>query len=77
MEYFLKFQLQIWGMIDFSRRHLQEGHLSLMWKDTTFNYAYFVWFEDTTGSPMKPTIFPTNASKVLPQPGIFCGDFYQ
>lgn len=68
---------KIWSMINFSRSHLQEGHLSLMWKDTTFNYAYFLWFEDMAGSPVKPTIFPTNASKVLPQPGILCGDFYQ
>uniref|UniRef100_A0A1Y1JYQ2 Hermansky-Pudlak syndrome 1 protein homolog n=1 Tax=Photinus pyralis TaxID=7054 RepID=A0A1Y1JYQ2_PHOPY len=68
---------KIWSMIHFSRNHLQEGHLSLMWKDTTFNYAYFLWFEDTSGTALKPTIFPTNASKALPQPGILCGDFYQ
>ncbi|XP_065169466.1 BLOC-3 complex member HPS1 isoform X2 [Atheta coriaria] len=68
---------KIWSMINFSRAHLQEGHLSLMWKDTTFNYAYFLWFEDTSGAPLKPTVFPTHASKVLPQPGIICGDFYQ
>lgn len=64
-------------MVEFSRCHLQEGYLSLMWKDTTFNYAYFVWFEDTSGSPMKPTVFPTNATKTLPLTGILCGDFYQ
>lgn len=68
---------KIWSMIHFSRNHLQEGHLSLMWKDTTFNYAYFLWFEDTSGTALRPTIFPTNASKALPQPGILCGDFYQ
>ncbi|KAF5295998.1 hypothetical protein FQA39_LY12770 [Lamprigera yunnana] len=68
---------KIWSMIHFSRNHLQEGHLSLMWKDTTFNYAYFLWFEDTSGTALKPTIFPTNASKALPLPGILCGDFYQ
>ncbi|GJQ86235.1 hypothetical protein Trydic_g8935 [Trypoxylus dichotomus] len=68
---------KIWSMINFSRTHLEEGHLSLIWKDTTFSYAYFVWFEDTSGSPVKPTIFPTHASKPLPQPGILSGDFYQ
>jgi len=35
-------------MIDFSRAHLVDGHISLMWKDTTFNYAYFLWFEDAS-----------------------------
>lgn len=37
-------------MVDFSRAHLVDGHISLMWKDTTFNYAYFLWFEDSSVS---------------------------
>ncbi|KAI4458729.1 hermansky-pudlak syndrome protein 1 [Holotrichia oblita] len=68
---------KIWSMINFSRTHLEEGHLSIIWKDTTFSYAYFLWFEDTSGSAVKPTIFPTHASKPLPQPGILSGDFYE
>ncbi|CAG2054074.1 unnamed protein product [Timema podura] len=43
---------KIWSMVDFSRSHLQEGHMAIMWKDTTFNYAYFLWFEDA--SVVKP-----------------------
>ena len=35
-------------MVEQSRVHLQEGHMSIMWKDTTFNYAYFLWFEDSS-----------------------------
>lgn len=35
-------------MVEFSRTHLQEGHLAIMWKDTAFNYAYYLWFEDMT-----------------------------
>lgn len=49
----------------------------MMWKDTTFNYAYFLWFEDKAGAPLKPRVFPTNSTKALPQAGILCGDFYQ
>lgn len=64
-------------MVKFCRSHLQQGHLSMMWKDTTFNYAYFLWFEDKAGAPLKPKIFPNSSAKPLPQPGIFCGDFYQ
>lgn len=45
-----KIFLQIWAMIEQSRMHLQEGHMSIMWKDTTFNYAYFLWFEDNSVS---------------------------
>lgn len=60
-------------MMNFARLHLQEGNLSLMWKDTTFNYAYFLWFEDSSGAPLKPAVFP---STNLPLPGILCEDFY-
>ncbi|KAJ3653165.1 hypothetical protein Zmor_012429 [Zophobas morio] len=68
---------KIWAMIKFSRNHLQEGNLSLMWKDTIFNYAYFLWFEDTSGTPMKPLVYPTNSTKALPLPSLLGSDFYQ
>nr|CAI5850418.1 unnamed protein product [Callosobruchus analis] len=64
---------KIWSMVNFTREHLQEGNMSLMWKDSTFNYAYFLWFEDTSGAPLKPANFPTNISQ---SPGILCADFY-
>lgn len=68
---------KIWTMVEFSRLHLQEGHLNIMWKDTTFNYAYHLWFEDISGSPIKPKVSPTIAIKSLPIPGVFSGDFYK
>jgi len=68
---------KIWSMVQFSRSHLQDGHLAVMWKDTTFNYAYYLWFEDNTGSPVKPKVCPTTAVKSLPVPGIMCADFYR
>ncbi|XP_049857861.1 Hermansky-Pudlak syndrome 1 protein homolog [Schistocerca gregaria] len=68
---------KIWSMVDFSRAHLQEGHLAIMWKDTTFNYAYFLWFEDASGAPLKPKSFQPSALKSLPVPGVLCGDFYK
>ncbi|XP_073997896.1 Hermansky-Pudlak syndrome 1 protein isoform X2 [Rhodnius prolixus] len=67
---------KIWEMVEFSRTHLQEGHLAIMWKDTAFNYAYYLWFEDMTGSPLKPKISPSVAVKSLPIPGVFSADFY-
>lgn len=69
---------KIWSMVKFARNYLQDGNMALMWKDTIFNYAYFVWFEDNTGAPLKPTVFPTaNNNNSLPLPGILCQDFYQ
>ncbi|XP_046688506.1 Hermansky-Pudlak syndrome 1 protein homolog, partial [Homalodisca vitripennis] len=38
---------KIWSMVEFSRTHLQDGHLAVMWKDTTFNYAYYLWLRIT------------------------------
>ncbi|KAL1123010.1 hypothetical protein AAG570_003334 [Ranatra chinensis] len=66
----------IWSMVEFSRSHLQDGHLAVMWKDTTFNYAYFLWFEDGSGTPLKPKLSPSIAVKSLPIPGVISGDFY-
>lgn len=68
---------KIWFMIEFVRAHLQEGHLAMMWKDTTFNYAYFLWFEDSSGSPLKPKIYPTSVIKSCSMPGIMTEDFYR
>nr|XP_023028272.1 Hermansky-Pudlak syndrome 1 protein homolog isoform X2 [Leptinotarsa decemlineata] len=65
---------KIWFMIDFARKYLQKGCMQLMWKDTTFHYAYFIWFEDNSGAPLKPSIFP---NQILSLPGILCEDFYQ
>lgn len=61
-------------MINFARKYLQTGTMLLMWKDTTFNYAYILWFEDDSGAPLKPAAFPRNN---LPLPGILCEDFFE
>ncbi|XP_029034720.1 Hermansky-Pudlak syndrome 1 protein homolog isoform X4 [Osmia bicornis bicornis] len=68
---------KIWNMVKQSRMHLEEGHLSVMWKDTTFNYAYFLWFEDSSGSPLKCKVYLNHIMKNFPVPGIFCGDYYR
>ncbi|XP_078033269.1 Hermansky-Pudlak syndrome 1 protein isoform X2 [Augochlora pura] len=68
---------KIWNMVKQSRMHLEEGHLSVMWKDTTFNYAYFLWFEDSSGSPLKCKVYLNHVMKNFPVPGIFCGDYYR
>ncbi|XP_031370524.1 Hermansky-Pudlak syndrome 1 protein homolog isoform X2 [Apis dorsata] len=68
---------KIWNMVKQSRIHLEEGHLSVMWKDTTFNYAYFLWFEDSSGSPLKYKVYLNHIMKNFPVPGIICGDYYR
>ncbi|XP_011506371.1 PREDICTED: Hermansky-Pudlak syndrome 1 protein homolog isoform X2 [Ceratosolen solmsi marchali] len=68
---------KIWNMVEQSRIHLQEGHMSIMWKDTTFNYAYFLWFEDSSGSPLKCKTYFNHMLRNFPVPGIFCGDYYR
>lgn len=67
---------RVWSMVEFARSHLSKGHLSLMWKDTTFNYAYFLWFEDSSSNPLKPGELD-DATDMLPLPGVLCEDFYR
>lgn len=69
-------------MIEFSRSYIIKGHSSIMWKDTAFNYSYFLWFEDNNGSTIKPKdlqnyFASTNVVKPNYEPGILGGDFYQ
>ncbi|XP_029156975.1 Hermansky-Pudlak syndrome 1 protein homolog isoform X1 [Nylanderia fulva] len=69
---------KIWNMVEQSRMHLQKGHLSVMWKDTTFNYSYFLWFEDNSScSPPKCKVYLNYVMKIFPVPGILCGDYYR
>ncbi|KAM7349896.1 Hermansky-Pudlak syndrome 1 protein [Cochliomyia hominivorax] len=72
-------------MFEFSRRHLKKGHSTVMWKDKSFNYAYFIWFEDqTTGSSKSIDLqkhfntsqYSVNAFKPNFEPGLLAGDYY-
>nr|XP_049466231.1 Hermansky-Pudlak syndrome 1 protein homolog [Anopheles coluzzii] len=73
---------RIWSMVDFSRTYLDKGYMSMIWKDVTFSYAYFLWFEDEHGATLKPNE-PATHGAVLPATkpsltaGILAGDYYQ
>ncbi|CAG7718726.1 unnamed protein product [Allacma fusca] len=71
---------KIWSMVKFAREHMQEGHFSLMWKDSAFNFAYFLWFEDQSGVSVRaknsPSL-PWDNYSPSTLPGIMCGDFYR
>jgi len=69
---------KIWLMVKFGREHLQQGHFSVLWKDGTFSYSYFLWFEDATGQPVVAKSVPELPWDDCPLlPGILCGDFYR
>ncbi|XP_031640635.1 Hermansky-Pudlak syndrome 1 protein [Contarinia nasturtii] len=74
-------QKQVWNMVKMSRSYLQKGHLSLIWQDDVFFYSYFLWFEDTHGTQLKPKEIPssTSANAIKPHvvPGVISGEFYQ
>ncbi|XP_055912010.1 BLOC-3 complex member HPS1 [Eupeodes corollae] len=72
---------RIWSMVEFTRSYLQKGHTTVMWKDKTFNYSYFLWFEDQNSVAMKPIDLQShfyNHSAAKPQhaPGLLASDFY-
>lgn len=67
-------------MVELSRTYLHKGHMSMIWKDVTFSYGYFLWFEDANGTALKPKEFPdfsTTSTKPQLIAGILSGDYYQ
>ncbi|EDS25969.1 HPS [Culex quinquefasciatus] len=70
---------EIWSMVELSRTYLHKGHTSMIWKDTTFSYGYFLWFEDVNGTALNPKELPdstTSSSKPSLIAGILAGDYY-
>ncbi|XP_055535291.1 BLOC-3 complex member HPS1 [Wyeomyia smithii] len=71
---------RIWSMVELSRTYLHKGNMSMIWKDITYSYGYFLWFEDINGTALKPKEFPdfsTVSTKPQLIPGILAGDYYQ
>ncbi|KAA0202507.1 hypothetical protein HAZT_HAZT009280 [Hyalella azteca] len=68
---------RVWTMFEFARSHLSSGNFSVMWKDTTFSYAYFLWFEDRNGVAQIPEQLDEDVLAALPLPGILSEDFYR
>lgn len=68
---------RVWSMAEFARSHLANGQHSVMWKDTTFSYAYFLWFEDKNNIAQSPDELDEDVLSALPAPGIISEDFYR
>lgn len=68
---------RVWSMVEFARSHLSSGQHSVMWKDTTFSYAYFLWFEDKNNVALTPEELDEDVLSALPLPGIIGEDFYR
>uniref|UniRef100_A0A6A7G668 Hermansky-Pudlak syndrome 1 protein homolog n=3 Tax=Hirondellea gigas TaxID=1518452 RepID=A0A6A7G668_9CRUS len=68
---------RVWSMVDVARSHLSNGQHSVMWKDTTFSYAYFLWFEDKNNIAQVPEELDEDVLSALPRPGILSEDFYR
>ncbi|XP_076257995.1 Hermansky-Pudlak syndrome 1 protein isoform X2 [Rhynchophorus ferrugineus] len=65
---------KIWNMMSFAHTHLRQGHTSIIWRDMTFSYGYFLWFENQGGSPIK---IPTNSTAIVFRtPGILDNDYF-
>ncbi|KAH8296967.1 hypothetical protein KR044_002076 [Drosophila immigrans] len=47
---------KLWQMVEFTRGYLKKGQTTVMWKDRTFHYSYFLWFEDLSGGILKCTL---------------------
>ncbi|XP_050543318.1 uncharacterized protein LOC126906659 [Daktulosphaira vitifoliae] len=65
---------KVWSMVNFSRHHLQNGHFIVLWRDITFTYSYFLWFEDQSGTSLKPK---SDSATLELFPGILSDDYYE
>ena len=72
---------QLWSMVNFARNYLKKGQTTVMWKDKTFHYSYFLWFEDQTSGSVKcvdvQQHFLNNSFKPQHEPGLLAVDYYQ
>ncbi|XP_037938368.1 Hermansky-Pudlak syndrome 1 protein-like [Teleopsis dalmanni] len=77
---------KLWSMVEFTRNYLKKGQTTVMWKDKTFNYSYFLWFEDQASGALKSVDLqqhfnaPATAGKVLKtqyEPGLLAMEYYQ
>lgn len=68
---------RVWSMVEFARSQLVDGQHSVMWKDTTFSYAFFLWFEDKNRTLLSPEELEEDVLSALPVPGILSDDFYR
>ncbi|CAG9856964.1 unnamed protein product [Phyllotreta striolata] len=64
---------KIFHMIDVAKDKLQKGLTQFIWKDASFSYSYFLWFEDSNGQGLKPTATP---KEMTGWPGVLAEDFY-
>ncbi|XP_071033343.1 BLOC-3 complex member HPS1 isoform X2 [Parasteatoda tepidariorum] len=69
-------KLKIWKMVSTGRKYIDGAeNFCCLWKDGDLNFFYHVWFEDSTGRVIKPTVQPS--VKKLPKKGIMCGNYYK
>lgn len=79
---------KLWHMVEFTRSYLKKGQTTVMWKDRTFHYSYFLWFEDLSGGILKCTLdlqqhflstgfgAGGNGQKTPAEPGALPMDYY-
>lgn len=48
-------------MVERGNNNLRAGHTASMWKDTNLHYVHLLWWEDITGTPLKPRPPPVSA----------------
>ncbi|XP_055935733.1 BLOC-3 complex member HPS1-like [Argiope bruennichi] len=67
---------KIWKMVSVGRRYIDGiKNFCSLWKDDDLYFYYNIWFEDSTGRVIKPTVYPN--LKNFPKKGIICGNFYK
>lgn len=67
---------KVWKMVEFGHRYVDGAtKFCCMWKEIDLQYLYNIWFEDSSGRPIKPVVYPDLQD--FPSKGILCGNFYR
>lgn len=67
---------KVWKMVEFGHRYVDGAtKFCCLWKEIDLQYLYSIWFEDSSGRPIKPVVYPDLQD--FPPKGILCGSFYR